>query len=66
MHILKLSVNFLNRIISFLFLKSPRNVLSNLLLFIFFLFSYQMDWGLQNCAQTGDHMGSSQTRVIGW
>ena len=57
MHIFQLSVNFP---------KSPRNVLSNLLLFIFLSFSYQMDWGLQNCAQTGDQIGSSQTRDNGW
>ena len=66
MHIFQLSVNFYVELFHFFFKKSPRNVLSNLLLFIFFLFSYQMDWGLQNCAQTGDHMGSSQTRVNGW
>ena len=50
----------------FISLKSPTHFLSIFLLFIFFLFSYQMDWGLQNCAQTGDHMGSSQTRDNGW
>ena len=27
--------------------------------FVSFLFSYQIEWGLQNCEQTGDHMGSS-------
>ena len=52
--------------LSFIFLKCPRHFLSNFLLFILFLFSYQMDWGLQNCAQIGDHMGSSQTKDNGW